>query len=191
MQLSSEDRARVQAALAAAQARTSVRFATMILPVSDRYEMYALAIAGAAALAVGGALAFFWQAIGLSIGFLVQAAVFGVTAGAFEWRPLKLMLVPPLIKQSRARNIAHREFAAGILAARDHAEGLLLFASLAERYVEIIASRSVHARVGEETWQRIVRDFSLQATSGDLADAFIAAIDACADHLATHFPKAP
>jgi putative membrane protein len=189
MRLSPEERVQVQTALASAQARTTVRFAIMIVPVSDRYEMYALAIAGAAALAIGGALAFFWQTVGLSIGFLIEAAVFGATAAAFEWRPLKLMLVPPLIKQARARNIAHREFAAGILAARDHAEGLLFFAALAERYVEIIASREVHVRVGEEVWQRIVSDFAGCAKSGKLAQAFVAAIDACADHLATHFPK--
>jgi putative membrane protein len=191
MQLSPEDRARVQAALAAAQARTSVRFATMVVPVSDRYEMYALAVAGAAALAVGGALAFFWQAIGLSIGFLIEAAVFGVTAAVFEWRPLKLLLVPPLIKQARARTIAHREFAAGSLAARDPGEGVRFFASLGERYVEIIASRAVHASVGETAWARIVSEFSAGAASGRLADALLAAIDSCADQLAAHFPKAP
>ena len=190
MQLSPKDRARVQAAQAAAQARTHVRFATMIVPVSDRYEMYALAVAGAAALAVGGALAFFWQTIGLRLGFLIEAAVFGMTALAIEWRPLKLVLVPPLIKQLRARNMAHREFAAGILAGRDHAEGVLFFASLAERYVEIIASREVHACVGEAEWSSIVSDFGSRAKGGNLADAFIAAIDACADLLATHFPKA-
>jgi len=189
MQLSPEDRARVQAAQATAQARTHVRFATMIVPVSDRYEMYALAVAGAAALAVGGALAFFWQTVGLRLGFLIEAAVFGMTALAFEWRPLKLALVPPLIKQMRARNLAHREFAAGILAGREHAEGVLFFASLAERYVEIIASRQVHARIGEAAWQAIVSDFSGRAKTGSLADSFVGAISSCADLLATHFPK--
>ena len=122
MQLSHDDRARVQAAQAAAQARTHARFATMIVPVSDRYEMYALAFAGAAAMAVGGALAFFWQEIGFRLGFLIEAAAFGVAAVAFDWRPLKLLLVPKIIQQTRARTLAHREFAAGILAARDHGE---------------------------------------------------------------------
>ncbi|HSC18496.1 MAG TPA: hypothetical protein VLC74_06235 [Rhizomicrobium sp.] len=189
MQLSPEDRARVQTAQAAAQARTQVRFASMIVPMSDRYEMYGLAVAGAAALAVGGALAFFWQTIGLRLGFLIEAAVFGMTALSFEWRPLKLALVPPLIKQMRARNMAHREFAAGILAGREHPEGVLFFASLAERYVEIIASREVHARIGEAAWQAIVSDFVGGAKTGNLADAFVGAISSCADLLAAHFPK--
>jgi putative membrane protein len=190
MRLSTEDRARVQAAQTAAQARTSARFATMIVPLSDRYAMYPLAWAGMVALAVGAALAVFWQTIGLFFGFLMEAAAFGLTALALEWRPLHLALVPKRVKQMRARSMAHREFAAGILAAHDHAEGLLFFASLGERYVEVLASREVHARVGAEAWQRIVSGFAMRAKSGNLADAFIVAINACADHLATHFPKA-
>jgi putative membrane protein len=181
MQLSHENRARVQAALAAAQARTHVRVALMIVPASDHYAMYPLAWAGMIALAV------FWQAIGLRLGFLIEAAAFGLTAMAVEWRPLRLALVPTRLKQMRARNMAHREFAAGILAARDRKEGLLFFASLGERYVEIIASREVHALVGEGAWQRIVAVFAARARAGDLADAFVVAIEACADLLATHF----
>ena len=189
MQLTSEERARVQAALAAAQARTTVRFASMIVPVSDRYEMYPLAFAGAAAMAVGGSLAFFWQTIGLRLGFLVEAAAFGLTAFASDWRPLKLLLVPSAIKQTRARNMAHREFASAILAGRDHAEGVLFFAALAEHYVEIIASRDVHARIGQGAWERIVGEFTRRARSGDLADAFVDAMEATADLLAANFPK--
>jgi putative membrane protein len=188
MQLSPDERARVQKALAAAQARTQARFALMIVPVSDRYAMYPLAWAGMVALAAGAVLALFWQTIGLRLGFLLEAAAFGLTAMATEWRPLHLALVPKRLKQMRARSMAHREFGAGILAAHDKKEGLLFFAALAEHYVEIIASREVHARVGAETWSRIVNDFTTRAKSGNLADAFISAIEACAYHLETHFP---
>lgn len=188
MRLSQEDRTRMQAALAAAQARTHVRFALMIVPVSDHYAMYPVAWAGMIALAIGAALALFWQGIGLRLGFLIEAAGFGATALLLEWLPLRLALVPNRLKQMRARNMAHREFAAGILAARDHAEGLLFFAALSERYVEIIASREVHALVGQDAWPRIVSDFLHRARTGNLADAFVSAIQACADHLAAHFP---
>jgi putative membrane protein len=132
MRLSHEDRARVQAALAAAQARTHVRVAIMIVPASDHYAMYPLAWAGMIALVTGAALVLFWQTIGLRFGFLIEAAAFGLTALALEWWPLRLALVPKRLKQMRARNMAHREFASGILAARDRKEGLLFFASLGE-----------------------------------------------------------
>jgi uncharacterized membrane protein len=46
----------------------------------------------------------------------------------------------------------------------------------------------VHALVGEEAWQRIVSAFTASAKTGNLAEAFVAAIEACADLLAIHFP---
>ena len=189
MKLTKDERVRIHEALSRAQARTNVRFTLMIVPLSDRYAMVPVAWAGIIALAVGAALALCWQEIGLRLGFFMEAAAFAATALLLEIMPLRLALVPPRLKQMRARNIAHREFGASILAAEERHGGLVFFASLGERYVEIIADRIVHGRVGQAAWDQIVRDFSARARSGNLADAFIAAIDACADHLETHFPK--
>jgi len=189
MRLPGADRARIQAALQAAQARTHARFALMIVPASDRYAMYPLAWAGMFALAVGAVIALFWQSVGLRLGFLIEAAAFGIFAFVFDPMPLRLLLVPRRLKQARARNMAHREFGAGILAAQDRHCGMLVFASLAERYVEIIADHAVHERVGDAAWNRIVSEFSAKARAGNLAGAFVSAIDTCAAHLETHFPK--
>jgi putative membrane protein len=189
MRLSTRDRVRVQAALEAAQARTHARFALMIVPVSDRYAMYPLAWAGMFAIALGAIVALFWQTLGLRLGFLIEAAAFGTFAQFFDSRPLRLLLVPKRLQQARARNMAHREFGAGILAARDKQCGMLFFASLAERYVEIIADHTVHERVGDAAWSQIVTEFSQDARTGSLADAFVSAIQTCAYHLETHFPK--
>jgi putative membrane protein len=190
MRLSTEDRKRIHAALAAAQTRTHAQFTLMIVPLSDRYAMYPVAWAGMFALAVGAALALFWQHVGLRLGFLFEAAAFGFAALLLDIRPLHLALVPKRVKQGRARTLAHREFAASILTPQNPAGGILLFASLGERYVEIIADRTVHARVGEAAWNQIVSEFTSRVGSGAVADAFIGAIDDCAAHLETHFPKA-
>jgi putative membrane protein len=190
MRLSTEDRARIHAALVAAQARTHAQFTLMIVPLSDRYAMYPVAWAGMFALAVGALLALFWQHVGLRLGFLFEAAAFGFAALLLDIRPLHLALVPKRMKQARARAMAHREFAASILAAQNPAGGIVLFVSLGERYVEIIADRTVHARVGEAAWNQIVSDFASRAKSGAVADGFIHAIEACAGHLETHFPQA-
>jgi putative membrane protein len=151
--------------------------------------MYPVAWAGMFALVVGAALALFWQHIGLRMGFLFEAAAFGFAAFLLDVRPLHLALVPRRVKQARARAMAHREFAASILAAQNPAGGLVLFASLGERYVEIVADRIVHARVGEAAWNAIVSDFTSRAKKGAVADAFVEAIEACAAHLEEHFPK--
>lgn len=188
MRLSHSENATVHAALEAARARTEARFALLVVPVSDRYAMIPVAVAGIAALAFGALLALFWQSIGLRLGFFLEAAAFGLVALALEWMPLRLLLAPKRLKQMRARSLAHREFGAAILSAEKPQGGLLFFASLGERYVEIVADRIVHARVGEAAWNTIVADFAMHARRGQLAGALALAIEACAAHLETHFP---
>ncbi len=70
--------------------------------------------------------------------------------------------------------------------------GLLLFVSLAERHVEIIADDGVQAHMqGNAVWEGIVADFVTHVRSGRVADGFVGAIDACAETLAEHFPRGP
>jgi len=189
LRLSGADRARIHEALRDAQARTHARLALMILPVSDRYAMYPIAWAGVFALVTSGLLALSWQGIGLWAGFFIEAAIFGIVAFWLDVLPFRLMFVPNRLKRERARSMAHREFGAAILSAQDHNGGVLLFASLGERYVEIIADRIVHAEVGQDAWDKIVREFSARAKQGPVAEAFVWAIGACADKLGAHFPK--
>ncbi len=189
LRLSESERERVRVALEAAQSQTQARIALMVVPVSDRYMAYPMAWAGVLALALGAILALAWPYLPLRLAFLAEAAAFGVSALALDWLPLRLAVVPGRVKQGRARNLAHREFGAGILAAEDHRGGVLFFASLGERCVEIISTRDVHARVGDEAWNEIVSQFSATARQGKIADAIVAALNACGALLETHYPR--
>ncbi|HXL99087.1 MAG TPA: hypothetical protein VN932_04085, partial [Rhizomicrobium sp.] len=106
---------------------------------------------------------------------------------AFDWFALRLLLVPGHVKREHARALARREFAARILS--PSSEGLLFFVSLGERYVELLATPKVHAAVGEAAWNAIVADFTAAAKAGRVTDGLVAGIEACAGHLAAHFPK--
>jgi putative membrane protein len=189
MKLSADDRAHIQFCIAAAEARTQARFAAVILPASDRYGLYPPVWGAAIALMTGAALALLRPDLSLRSAILIELAAFVVFALGFDWFPLRLLLVPRHAKHSHAQGFAHREFSARILAPHDHREGILFFVSLGERYVEILATRDVHARVGEAAWNGIVADFIAAAKAGKTADGAVAAIEACADHLSTHFPK--
>jgi putative membrane protein len=189
MKLSEQDRHRIQAAVKEAEAQTHARFACVIMPASDRYGLYPLLWGAALALMAGAGLALAKPELSLRMGILIEAALFAVSALAFDWFPLRLLLVPKHAKREHARNFAQREFAARILSSgRD---GVLFFVSLGERSVEILATREVHAKVGEAAWNAIVADFVAKAKAGRVADGAIAAIQACAGHLKMHFPPSP
>ena len=187
--LTQADHARIHAATAAVERRTSAIFALAIVPVSERYLLYPLVWGAVLSLAATGILALFHPELGIGVGFVVNAALFIVLSLILDWRPLRLLLVPRRARHAHARQLAHREFAARILANAQHRNGVLFFVSLGERYVEVIADRDIHARVPAGTWDRIVADFIAAVKAGQSADGFIAAIEACAVVLETHYPR--
>lgn len=185
--LSKDDHARLQAKIADAEKRTGMHLALVVVPVSDRYVMYPLAYGVLFALALGGALALFWPQLPLRSAFVGEAVVFAIFSVVFDWLPLRLLLVPRAIKRARARNFAHREFAARILTT--HRGGLLLFVSQGERYVELLADRELHGRVGQAAWDRIVGDVTSNAKSKPLVDCLLDAIATCSAAVAASAAK--
>ncbi len=184
MRLSAEDKSRIHAAVAAAEARCHVHLAVSIVPASDRYALYPLVWGAVIALFAGAAMALAWPHLHLREAFAIEAGVFIVFSLVFDWWPLRLLLVPRHIRARHAQALAHREFAARILASGERKGGVLFFVSLGERYAEIIADRETHARVGEAAWKEIVGNHLAAARQGRIADGIVTAIDACAQVIA-------
>ena len=188
--LTADEQARIHAAKAAVEQRTAAELAVAVVPVSDRYPFVGLAWAAVAALVVAVVVALIAPDIEPVEALAVQVVALVLFALAFDWMPVRLRLVPRHLKNARARQLAHREFAAHIIGGGPHRNRLLLFVSLGERYVEILADRDTHALVPEGTWDRIVAEFLAKVKAGAVADGIIAAIDACGTVLETHHPAA-
>ncbi|HEY0283539.1 MAG TPA: TPM domain-containing protein [Rhizomicrobium sp.] len=186
--LSPDERARLRAACEAAEKRTSARFELVTVPVSDRYTLYPVVYGAIAGLTALGALALFWPELSLRMGFLAAAALFAAASFLFGWLPLRLMLVPRYAKSWECWELAHRSFASRILAQTDRKTGILLFVSLGEHYVEVVTDRDVDLKVLQSTWDAIIKDFTAAAKEKRLADGLVAAVDACAKVLGTHYP---
>ena len=177
-------------AVAACERRTSARFAIVVVPASDHYALYPVVAAAVAALAATGLLAIAFPSLGLPLGFLAEAVLFLALAGLFHVWKLRLLLVPRHATHQAASRLAHREFAIRIVAHGSERTGILLFVSLGERYVEILADRDIHAKVDEGTWDAIVAAFVASMQQGHTIDGIVAAAESCGTILATHFPRA-
>lgn len=186
--LSHDELTRLHAAEQAAAARSNAHLAVMVLPASERYTLYPLVYGALAAIAVLAVLAIFWPDVSLRDGFFATAIAYGITSLILEWPPLKLAVVPKKIKHHHAGDMAHRVFAARILAHAGKKPGVLLFASLGERHLELIADRSVHARVSQAEWDTVMKDLSDAARRGRLVDGLLGAAEDCTKMLEKHFP---
>ncbi len=66
--------------------------------------------------------------------------------------------------------------------------GVLIYVQLADRSVEIIADRGIHARTGSECWNIICREMEISFSKSDFQVGALAGIRATAGVIGRHFP---
>ncbi|HWA92338.1 MAG TPA: TPM domain-containing protein [Rhizomicrobium sp.] len=187
--LRAEDRARIAAAVEAAQGSTAATFALVVVPASDHYAWFPIGWAAIAALVATGALALIEPHWSIAIGFAVDAALFVALTLVFDLWPIRMLLVPERFKRIALYSAAHRAYAAHLMSKDEAHDGVMLFVSLAERHLEIVAERDADAAVPDGTWDRIVADATAAMGRGDVAGGLVGAVEACGKLLAEHFPK--
>lgn len=210
--LSNADRTRINAAVAAAEARTSGEIFCVVARQSSAYHEVPMAAAAMVALLLPPAALLLGLRPGLLLGWLdsgwnvaqtaavdatmlkaviayagVQAALFAA-ALAITWIPaVRGLLTPGAVKAGRVHARAMEQFAHRLHAARA-VTGIVIYASLAERRVEIVADEDIHAKVGEALWDRAVQAALGPIRKGEVATGLIAAVEICGAALAEHFP---
>jgi putative membrane protein len=186
--LTDDDRRRIEAAIREVEKRTSGEIITVIARASDGYWIFPLLYAIAAALLVPIIVWAVGQALTYMDVYAIQLAVFLVIAVPAIWLPIRMLFVPTAYKQHQASRRAREQFYAMRLHETAGATGILIFVSVAEHYVEILADHGIDARVPDETWQRIVADFTVELRAGRTVDGYLAVLAVCGNLLASHFP---
>jgi len=188
LKLPSQERQRIDAAIAAVEHKTSADLDVMVTRTSDRYSLYPLVWAGFGALAVAGFAALLRPGLGGRSLIIVQLLVLIVLTALCDWMPLRLRLVPTRVKHGQARQLAHREFNAHFAHDKARRECIMFFVSLGERYVEVIADHETHTRVPSSVWNKMICDFTAAVARGRVADGLLGAIESCGEILKTHYP---
>jgi len=188
--LAEEDRRRITAAIRDVESRTSGELVTVVARVSDSYAAFPLLAAALLALLAPAVVWFAAPDLDQLDVYAIQLGVFVAVAAATLWRPLCMRLVPAAVKRRQAGRLAREQFHALGLDQTRGRTGVLLFVSVAERYVEILADRGIDEKVPAGTWNGIVAAFTRQLREGKIADGFVGALTACGTPLIAHFPRA-
>ncbi|MEQ1934491.1 MAG: TPM domain-containing protein, partial [Fimbriimonadaceae bacterium] len=96
----------------------------------------------------------------------------------------------PLFKGQSARERAIDVFAHLRIWETEHNNGVLIYLLLADRDVEIVADRSIHAKVGAQEWEHICRVMEAHLSSANYKGAVVDGIQAVTQHLIRYFPVA-
>jgi putative membrane protein len=188
MHISESDRQRISAAIHAAEAKTSGEIVCVLARTSSDATALPVLMAATVALALPWLLVAFTEMSVHRI-LLLQIATFLVLAPMLCLPRVRVSLVPPAARRAVSHRAAMQQFVLRNLAHKTDRTGVMIFVSLAERYARIIADEGIAARVPQSEWQAAVDALVAHMRGGRIADGFVAAIDACGDVLATHFPR--
>ncbi|MDQ8028549.1 MAG: TPM domain-containing protein [Brevundimonas sp.] len=203
---------RIASAIAAAEADTSGEIFCVLARKVSSYRDVSLAWAAAAALILPlglvplgfepnwvPGLSSGWEASHLAareatIGqavtayALIQAAIFLVVFLLTCIPVVQRLVTPRNVRRARVHKAAMQQFLAHGLHVTEGRTGVLLFASLADHQVEVIADRGIHSKVDQTVWADAVEALSKGLKRDDAAEGFEAAVGLCGAVLAEHFP---
>ena len=189
MELSTQDRRRISAAIKAAEAGTSGEIVCVLARQSSESAALSVMVAALASLALPWLLVgltslpvqqILWLQLALFLGLVVLLCLPRVGVG----------LLPRATRRAIAHRVAMQQFLLRGMGRTEGRTGVLIFVSLAERYARIIADEAIASRVAQAEWQGAVDALVGHMRDGRIADGFVEAIDRCGRVLATHFPRA-
>jgi putative membrane protein len=212
MSMTPEDHQKIADAVADVETRTSAEIVCVITQECSDYREVPLAwaavlalIVPAAAFALGlnpslltslnqgwvaGHTSGFNDAVRLSLGAyaVAQSAVFLLVWLIVSLPTVRRALTPAGLRNRRVHEAALRQFVARGIANTTDANGVLIFVSLLDRRVEVLADAGIHAAVPAGTWDRAVNAVRVAMKANHRAEGLVAAVKICGDALAPAFP---
>lgn len=187
--LTDEDRQRIECAIAEAERRTSGELVAVVAQSAGDYRYVPLLWPALVALLLPAILLTIEPAMSAWTLYLAQAAAFLVLA-LLAQLPVRMALAPDWLKRRRASRLAREQFFERGLHLTRARTGVLIFVSVAEHYVEIVADQGIDSRVAPGTWDKAVADFVERVRAGRVAEGFLVMIEVIGARLAEHFPRA-
>lgn len=201
------DRARVSAAVAAAERGSNGEIVTILAEKSDSYHDVGLHYAVLAMLLVPASIALLPQsAVNRIVSpfarwdeavtrgalmaalFAALALVFLIVRYLLALPRLRMALTPGATKARRVRRRAVELFRAAAERRTSGRTGVLLYLSLLERRAELVADEAVHAKVSPEIWGDALAALLEEVKAGRPADGMVRAIEMIGAVLGQHCP---
>jgi putative membrane protein len=184
---SEAERNRVVEAIRAAESKTAGEIFCVITRASSGYRLVPIAWAALIALLVPLPLIYLtsWPA---GLIYMTQLVVFLAVMAILSLPAVRFRVVPRRAMHSRAHAEARRQFLAHGLHLTRERTGVLIFASVAEHYAEIVADAGINEKVTPKVWEDAVAAMVTAIGDGRPGDGFVAAVEQCGAVLAQHFP---
>lgn len=187
-----DEQSRIERAVADAEKNTAGEIVPVVVSASDTYAEVELV--GMSVGIVLGTLAAFifhdpWAYIHSQLLWPLGGAVLGFLLTRIPVIRRLLIATQRIIDAVNFRSLA--AFTANGLHHTKAETGILIFVSLLEHRVIILADRGINEKVAPGTWDEVVQMLTAGLKSGNACEAFCRAIERCGAVLAQHFPRSP
>ncbi|MDP6979704.1 MAG: TPM domain-containing protein [Myxococcota bacterium] len=186
---------RVEAAIAAAEARTSGEIIPLLVRRSSTVGHVPL-LATALLLVIAISLDFDAAVAGWIGNDMAGVVAVWLACAIAGWFASQLDIVDRLLTPQGDQALqvdlrAELEFYELGVGRTSESTGVLLMISLLEHRAVVLADQGISERLPAETWQEVVGLMIAGVKRGDAAGGLCAAIERCGDLLEAHFPIAP
>jgi putative membrane protein len=182
--------AAIEAAVRGAERTTSGEIVPIVVERSDPYSDVRIGAAAGVAIALGGVCLAFAPTLSAWL-VPTQICVFAALCWAFGWRPLLARIAPHSLLTERVHRAASLAFHDAAVVETRERTGILIYVSLLERRVAVLADRGIHQRVSDGTWDAVVERVVAGIRAGHADRGLIDGIRLCGEILARSFPRRP
>jgi putative membrane protein len=180
---------RVSTAIEAAEKKTAGEIFVVVAAHADEYRLIPVLWASIAALVLIWPLAHFTP-LSVPTLLLVQAAIFLGWCIALTPDAIRLRVIPGPLAAATVEKAAREQFLGHGVHLTTARTGVLIYAALAERRVEVVADDGIAAKVEQAEWDAIAAVIIAAAREKKLADGLVRAVEQAGVLLARHFPPA-
>ena len=186
--LTEEEHASLSNEIRDAEAATSGEIYVVVAHSPDAFRLVPILWAALFALLLAWALDL---GTGLSTSMILSLQALGFIAAALllSLPSFRYRIVPAAIAEDAARRAALAQFMAHGVHLTSARTGVLIYVSLLPRRIEILADAGIHAKVGQDIWDKAVALLAAEARTGRLSDGLTHAIRDLGALLAAHFPR--
>lgn len=187
-----EQKEEIRRAVAEAESRSLGEIVPMVIDRSGNYHQFPLtgAILFTFLVALTG-VALRPQTTAVQL-LLAEVVIFWICFKIIEKSDrLWAWLIPDSLMEKAVARRAEEAFYEHRLHETKDKTGVLIFLSLLEHRVHLLADAGIHKKVPAETWESLVRQITAEMKEGHPFEALHHAVAACGGLLAEHFPKEP
>ena len=186
--ISNETKQKIEEAVFAVEKKTSSELVAVVTQKSGDYLYITMLITSVIALLVPFGLLFFAPDMEAKSVYEIQLLSFMMVLLLLNMPRVLHVLLPKTLLVKAAKLKAYETFKILGLQKTSNYQAVMIFVSLYEKYVEIIADSAVSAKIDNALWQSTVDAFLEKVKNDQFEEGYVEAIHKIGAILAEHFP---